>query len=137
MKKVLTIFIAIIALTAAASAKTTENISLHIGGQKTAANGKVTVKFVSVIEDSRCPANAKCVWAGNAKIKISVKSGRRAAKMFELNSTLSPKSITFDGYKIAFVELNPIPGIDKRPRLMRPVATISVTKLITRVAAVR
>ena len=128
MKKLILIFIAIFALTAAVSAKTTETFSLHTGGQKTVVHGKITVKFVSVLEDSRCPANAKCIWAGNAKIRISVRSGRRAAKTFELSSTLSPKSVTYDGFEIAFVELNPIPGIDKRPRLKNPVATLSVTK---------
>lgn len=129
MKKLILIFIAIFALTAAASAMTTETLTLRKGAQKTVAHGKLTVKFISVVEDSRCPANAKCVWAGNAKVRISVRSGRRAAKTFELNSTLSPKSVAYDGYEIAFVELNPIPGIDKRPRLKNPVATISVTKL--------
>src|SRR5882672_10036739 len=30
------------------------------------------IKFVEVKEDSRCPADVKCVWAGNAAVRLEV-----------------------------------------------------------------
>ena len=128
MKNIVLIFVAIFALTAAASAKTTETIELHMGDQKNAAQGKVTLKFISVLEDSRCPANAKCVWAGNAKIRFSVRMGKRTPKTFDLNSTLSPRSITYDDYEIKLVGLDPYPGMGDSPNPKDRVATVSVTK---------
>tara|TARA_R110000787_G_scaffold28923_5_gene78799 strand:+ start:36482 stop:36895 length:414 start_codon:yes stop_codon:yes gene_type:complete len=33
-----------------------------------------TIKFVEVLEDSRCPKDANCIWAGSAKILIEISS---------------------------------------------------------------
>jgi hypothetical protein len=32
----------------------------------------VIVEFKDVVEDSRCPMNARCIWEGNARIAIQV-----------------------------------------------------------------
>jgi hypothetical protein len=34
----------------------------------------VSIKFVEVMEDSRCPKNVDCIWAGRAIAKIEVSS---------------------------------------------------------------
>tara|TARA_B100000809_G_scaffold266504_1_gene329547 strand:+ start:7799 stop:8212 length:414 start_codon:yes stop_codon:yes gene_type:complete len=31
-----------------------------------------TIKFVEVLEDSRCPKDANCIWAGRAKILVEI-----------------------------------------------------------------
>jgi len=36
----------------------------------------VTVRPERVIEDSRCPANANCVWAGRVVLRANVSGGR-------------------------------------------------------------
>lgn len=33
-----------------------------------------TVKFIKVLEDSRCPKNTNCIWAGRAKVLVEVLS---------------------------------------------------------------
>ncbi len=91
-------------------AKDPETISVPIGEQKVTTKGKITVKFIEVLEDSRCPPNVNCIWAGNARVKISLKSGKKAAKTFELNSTLEPRVVVFDCYEISFGGLTPHPG---------------------------
>lgn len=37
--------------------------------------GDYTIKFVEVIEDSRCPSDVTCVWAGEAKVKVLIHKG--------------------------------------------------------------
>lgn len=32
------------------------------------------ISFEAVLEDSRCPKDATCIWAGQAKVKVSMKS---------------------------------------------------------------
>ncbi|HEX8297698.1 MAG TPA: hypothetical protein VF594_00945, partial [Rubricoccaceae bacterium] len=32
----------------------------------------VPVRFVSVVEDSRCPPDVTCVWAGRARVQLSI-----------------------------------------------------------------
>jgi len=47
-------------------------VTLRPGQQKKAGGGTITIKFVSVVEDSRCPPQSACVWAGNAKIQVLI-----------------------------------------------------------------
>lgn len=35
---------------------------------------KQTINFIKVIEDSRCPKDATCIWAGRAKILVKITS---------------------------------------------------------------
>ena len=48
--------------------------------------GDFTVEFSSVIEDSRCPMNARCVWEGNARIALKVRESTRS-QVIELNTS--------------------------------------------------
>jgi len=128
MKKFI-IITAITLFTAMATlAKDPETFSVQIGEQKVTTTGKITVKFIEVLEDSRCPPHVTCVWAGNAKIKISVKKGRKAAKTFELNSTLDPKTIVFEGYDICFVDLRLMPGEQVKVRAFPKTVTLAISK---------
>lgn len=43
-------------------------------GQRTLVGG-ATVAPVSVIEDSRCPMNARCIWAGRVVVSATVSRG--------------------------------------------------------------
>lgn len=38
-----------------------------------ASDGQITVHFTNVASDSRCPADAVCVWEGESSIELSVK----------------------------------------------------------------
>ncbi len=35
--------------------------------------GDVTIKFKEVLEDSRCPENVVCIWAGRVRILVEIK----------------------------------------------------------------
>ena len=39
------------------------------------SSNTITIVPVSVIEDSRCPTEGQCIWAGTVKLKATVKSG--------------------------------------------------------------
>jgi hypothetical protein len=108
-KRLLIVSLLVTMLSVAASAKA-DDVNLRIGQTKVAAGGKLSIKFIGVMEDSRCPMNARCVWAGNAKIKISVAVGRRAPQIFELNSNTPPQNVTVAGYRISLQDLNPQKG---------------------------
>ena len=89
---------------------------------------KLTIEFVKVLDDSRCPPDVNCVWAGNAKVQIKVSKGKAAAKVFELNTNLEPKIITFQGYKIELMDLTPAPKSDVDRKSVKYSASFKVTK---------
>ena len=87
----------------------TSQIKLQVGAQKKAFKNKLTVKFIQVLDDSRCPEDVNCVWAGNAKVQIKIRKGNGAWKTLEVNSSLAPQTVEFGGYEIKLVNLTPTP----------------------------
>jgi len=87
----------------------------------------IKIKFVDLIEDSRCPTDTTCVWAGNAKISVQLsKNGKK--KILEMNSGMSPKTVQFEGYDITLTKLTPAPASNIRIRKDGYVATFSLVK---------
>ena len=101
---------------------------VQIHKQKRFSRSNLTVKFVSLVEDSRCPIGTNCIWAGNAKIKIEVSKGR-SKKTFEVNTNVGPKGATYDGYQIELIDLKPVPANNVRINKNGYIATFAVSRL--------
>jgi len=111
-----------------ASAQTSQQINLRVNNQKAIAGSKLTIKFVSILEESRCPEGVNCIHAGNAKIQIKVAKRGGAAKTFELNTNFDPNSISFEGYEIKLINLVPAPKENIRINRNGYTATLIVSK---------
>ena len=111
-----------------AKTQTTVETKVLINKQKIVTKDKVAIKFVSLIEDSRCPTDTSCIWAGNAKIKVQISKGK-SAQTFELNSNLEPQTVEFAGYDIKLINLDPKPASNIRINRNGYTATFSITKL--------
>jgi hypothetical protein len=81
-------------------------------GQAVAVAGtKLRIKFMVVESDSRCPSDVKCVWAGNAAIKLQL-SGLGKSKSVTLNTSQAGQFVSetiYQGYKVKLVDLGPYP----------------------------
>jgi hypothetical protein len=128
---ILTFLTVLLSLTAAgaAAAKPAETVSLRVGEQKTVTRDHLRIKFVEVVEDSRCPMNARCIWAGNAKLTVTVAIGHRPAETFEVNSTTGATALAVGGYSISFVSLTEKPAGMGRGMSVRPRLVLSVRRL--------
>ena len=63
-------------------------------GQKAYVDGPL-VQPVEVVEDSRCPMNARCVWAGRVRVKMRWLRGNGEKQPFEV--TLGEETQLADG----------------------------------------
>ena len=63
-------------------------------GQKAYVDGPI-VQPVEVLEDSRCPMNARCVWAGRVRVKMVWIRGNGEKQPFEV--TLGESTPIADG----------------------------------------
>lgn len=111
MKK-LTIFLAIFSvfvfgMTQSAFAQDEQFQTIKFGKQKKFSKSQLTVKFLSIVEDSRCPQDVQCIQAGNARIKVEISNGV-TKEIFEMNTTIGPKGASFSGYAIYLEELMPM-----------------------------
>lgn len=110
------------------NAKLNEKISLGANQKAHVKSDKLTIEFVKVLEDSRCPVDVDCVWAGSAKVQIKVSKGKAAAQAFELNTNLEPRFITFHGYKIEITDLTPALKSDDDKSKVKYLASFIVRK---------
>jgi hypothetical protein len=110
------------------SARTKQQVKVLINRQKAVPGSKLTIKFASLVEDAPCPVDTNCIDAGNAKITIKVSKSNGAAQTFELNTNSAPQSVTFAGYKINLVALNPGPATNIRINRNGYTATFIVSK---------
>ncbi|MEJ0087112.1 MAG: hypothetical protein WDO72_15660 [Pseudomonadota bacterium] len=62
-----------------------EEFPLALGESVGIERKGIVLKFEKVLEDSRCPMNARCFWEGNAR--IAIKASDSAAKRYELNTS--------------------------------------------------
>ena len=112
----------------AAAAKRSETMRVQINREKRVAKSKVTIRFTELVEDSRCPTDTNCVWAGNAKIKIRV-SGYGRSLEITLDTNGPHQGAAAEGYSIKLISLTPAPRSNIRINRNGYVATFEVAKL--------
>jgi len=94
-------------------AEGTIELKLHESAEGSLNGDKVKLGFDAVVSDSRCPANAICVWQGAATATFSF-SKNGSNHRFNLSTiTMEPnykQDTIISGYKIEFINLLPYPG---------------------------
>ena len=116
------------AVVPASAAKRAETLRVQINKEKSFAKAKLTVRFVELVEDSRCPTDTQCVWAGNAKIKIRVTMNGRSQDL-TLDTNGPKQAATAIGYTIRLIGLTPEPRSNVRINRNGYVATFEAVKL--------
>lgn len=75
----------------------------------------LSVQFVTVTGDSRCPGDAICIQGGDALVHIRVIDGG-ATSSFELHTGDSSRAtVTYKQLRISLVELQPYPFSSRGP----------------------
>ena len=111
------------------NAQTAQKINVLVGKQKKASRSRITIKFVSLIEDSRCPDKVNCIQAGNARIKVKVSKPGSDPITFEANTNLGEKGNIYEGYAIYLTDLTPVPNANVRLNRNAYTATFSISRL--------
>lgn len=83
-------------------------------GESSGAGG-LTVKFIRVTADSRCPGDAVCIQAGDAQVatETTVLGSTKAAELYLVDP--AKRTITHGGYTITFDALTPYPFLSLGP----------------------
>lgn len=103
-----------------------EQFDVRVGETAYIADTRLSIRVNAVPEDSRCPRDAVCVWAGNARVSLTLRDGSNADGV-EVNSTLDPRAVTRWTYTVQLVDVQPVPTagqpIPAREYVIRLVAT--------------
>ncbi len=87
----------------------------------------ISVTFQQVLEDSRCPIDVTCIWAGLAEVSLRVAvSGNES----ELSLSTSPpeNSAVFENYTFWLNSVRPVPRSDQSTDRSAYVVTVRVDK---------
>ena len=111
-------------------ARLDREFKLEAGRQVTVKGSRLRIRFMAVENDSRCPKDVTCVWAGNAAAQFQLGTGR-SSKTVTLNTSKSPSfanEIEYHGYKVKLVELSPYPRSDQKIARRDYTATLLVSR---------
>jgi hypothetical protein len=87
------------------SANPGTEFALARGESMRIADTQAIIHFSKVIDDSRCPMNARCIWEGNAKVAVEM-----MGVTVELNtSTRFATKQTVAGVTVELIRLEPSP----------------------------
>lgn len=101
-----------------------EPFGVRVGQTAYLADTRLSIRVEGVPEDSRCPSDVQCVWAGNARVVLELRDGE-TTDTASVSSTLEPHAVTRGEYRIELVEVKPetsagqpIPQNEYRIRLL-------------------
>jgi hypothetical protein len=71
----------------------------------------VSITFIKVLEDSRCPKGVTCVWAGQAKLLVEVTEKGKTSREMELLFGGSANNVlcSAEGLTLTGISLSPYP----------------------------
>ena len=84
-------------------------LSVGVGETASVPGSDVTITFRSVSEDSRCPPDVTCGWAGNGRVALTL-SRAEGSEDAELNTILEPREIDFAAMRVVLAALDPYPA---------------------------
>lgn len=84
---------------------------LRIGQEARVPGTIVRVAFLAVRDDSRCPIDVTCVWAGDAHVVLALAlgTGPSSDHVLHWNPEAGPGSVTLGTYRVSLVSLDPLP----------------------------
>ena len=105
-----------------------------VHGQRTAIPGEPLTLELTDVNDSRCPRDVQCVWAGHATVTLRVSQGGLAAESLVIGSYAPahmglPAAATLGPYRFYLTGLTPAPVQAGPLPLSRYRATVRVLKL--------
>ena len=88
---------------------------------------EVSIRFVGVQSDSRCPGDATCIQAGDAIVRVEAQSSTSGTTTYDLHTAKSEPARHGD-VSIALVELAPYPFASRPTQPGDYRATLRVTR---------
>jgi hypothetical protein len=85
-----------------------QDFELALGRTVAIAGTPYQVTFEAVPEDSRCPIDAVCVWAGNARVSLRLTAEGKDSSI-ALNTGSEPRSATAGNLRLELRALAPSP----------------------------
>jgi hypothetical protein len=104
-----------------------QEFNLPFGQSTRIAGENISIKFVDVISDSRCPQGVTCIWAGEASCMIEITGSDATFSKVLVQSGSDINQADFQQYRITF-NLMPYPQSGKNTAKKDYYLQLSVSK---------
>ncbi len=81
-----------------------QDFSLQAGSSATLADGS-SLRYVRVVNDSRCRPDVQCVWAGDAEVAFEWHASGGRLQAFSLHTTVGDKSARIGARRLTLLSL--------------------------------
>lgn len=105
-----------------------QEFELKVGQEAIIKGEQLKVKFISVLEDSRCPKGVACIQAGQGRVALQLTPRNKKSESVELSTASTKQEIDFNGYQVKLVSLNPYPKMDSQVKPADYVLNLTVSK---------
>ena len=94
-----------------------KDFTLSIGESVQVEGGLGFIKFIKVLEDSRCPVDVTCVWAGIVKTEFEIVDSARKKTSIFLNTGIKSNKLSLQGYTLQLISIFPpkVEGVSISP----------------------
>lgn len=126
MKRLIIVFTLFLTVNLFAQNETLETpkIAIKVAIGNTIQLKNHSVKFVEVLEDSRCPEYVNCIWAGRARILVEIKdeSNKIVRKKLLFGQTkpgeiIDNKLFSVENTNVKGLTLSPYPNSEEKTKL--------------------
>lgn len=101
--------------------------TLPVGKTAVLKGNIARITFNRVTDDSRCPLDVQCVWAGDARIEVTVERSGAPAETTVISVTPPNNEVTAGGLRLRLVGLAPAPKQSEPSASRAYVAQLVVT----------
>ena len=105
-----------------------EEFQMRIGQRVKVSGTHLFIDFIDVLEDTRCPADLLCGWAGNATLNLDLTWKGRQPNSVLVNTTSGPAQAEIRRFIVKLVKLEPLPLVGRPIDRADYVATLIVTE---------
>jgi hypothetical protein len=98
------------ACSSAAGPRLGDQFTLRVGQSASIAELGLWLRFIQVVDDSRCPASVTCVWGGDGAVLIEVAPLNGDSKESVLHTHVDPRSLPLGRAELRVVKLDPYPA---------------------------
>ena len=101
-----------------------DTVTVQFGQRAMTDDRSVQLSYVRLVSESRCPANAICVWQGDAAVQLKAEAVGVAVDT-TIHTALDPKVIAVGANSISLIEVHPYPGSGDSGKAAHIVARVS------------
>lgn len=94
-----------------------EELSIRINRTATYCIEGFSITFEDVVNESRCPSDVTCIWAGFVQVKLELEAnGKKSTVELASDSLVTgvPSEVVFDLFTIKLIDVTPYPAVSAK-----------------------